>query len=275
MKKLILFFAISLFVMFGVTPFTFVASAQQNKQYYAKVQSDNVYLFSQPIDSEEYKLFKLPTTYFVLLTGDANESFYSCKYSDLPNTVYVKKSSVVAMNGTPVTPYVNFAYFRVFALDGIDLRSSPHKLPLNSLGKISYLEDRLVYYGSIEGDTLVPDKDSTWYYCKFVDENENKYGYIYSTFCDKLSNIPLNMEEFPIVEGQLFPLPVESVPSPSSSLSGTAKTLIIVGVSLPCVVILYLLIKPTLMTDKSGKKVGKKRKSKHGDYFEFDESDLN
>lgn len=271
-----MFFAISIFVAFGFAPAGCYTFAEEQKQYYAKVQSDNVFVFSQPIDSDEHKLFKLPTTYFVLLTGKANDTFYSCRYADLPHEVYVKQDSVTAMSGTPVTPYVNFAYFRVFALDGIDMRSSPKKLPLNSVGKIGYLEDRLVYYGSIDGDILVPGKDSLWYYCKLVDDSEIKYGYIYATFCDNLSNIPLNLEEFPVVEQELFPVPIEEPPSPSSSLSGTAKTLIVIGVTLPCIVILYLLIKPTLITEKSGKKAKKSRlKSKRGDYFEFDDSDLN
>ncbi len=244
------------------------------EQYYAKIQTDSVYLYTQPNQSNEFRLFRLPTSYFVLLTAEANNEFYSCKYGDV--TGYVKKEEVTAMNGTPVSPYANFANFRVFALDGLEMRSSPYKTPLNVLTEVGYLEDNLIYYGSIEGDQLIPKKSNTWYYCKYISENENYFGYLYSTFCDELTEIPLNMETFSKVEGELFPITIPEK-KPSSELSGTAKTLIIVGVSLPCVLILYLLIKPTLITEKSNKKQSRikaKIKRKRGDYFEFDESDL-
>jgi len=244
------------------------------KQYYAKITRDEVYFFEQPNDSIEFRIFKLPASYFVLLTADANDKFYSCRYGD--KTGYVKKEEVTPMNGTPLSPYANFANFRVFALDGIEMRSTPRKNPLNVITKISYLEDNLLYYGSIEGDELVPKKSTIWYYCKFIDEDQSQFGYLYSSFCDELTNIPLNMEEFDKIEGDLFPLPV-APNSPSTHLSGTAKTLIIVGVSLPCVVILYLLIKPTLINEKSSKHSNKHkhvRRKRHGDYFEFDENDL-
>ena len=245
----------------------------EQKSYYAKINSDEVYFYEQPNDSETFRKFKLPASYFVLLTADANDKFYSCRYGDLNG--YVKKEEVVAMNGTPATPYANFASFRVFALDGIELRSTPYKNPLNVVSKISYLEDNLIYYGSIEGDQLIPKKTKMWYYCKYITEEQTQYGYLYSTFCDELTNIPLNMETFDKIEGELFPV-TKPEAQPSKSLSGTVKTLIVVGVSLPCVVIIYLLIKPTLITDSANKKHKQKvrKKRRHGDYFEFDENDL-
>ena len=251
-----------------------ICFADGTKQYYAKVQSNEVYFYTQPSDIGEFQLFKIPISYFVLLTADANDKFYSCRYGD--KVGYVKKDEVTPMNGTPLSPYANFASFRVFALDGIDMRSTPRKTPLNVVTRIGYLEDNLVYYGSIEGDELVPNKSTTWYYCKYINGETQTFGYLSSNFCDQLTNIPLNMEEFEIVEGVLFPLP-ETPLAPATHLSGTVKTLIIVGVSLPCVVVLYLLIKPTLISEKGGKKTSKQKRIKrkpHGDYFEFDESDL-
>ena len=240
-------------------------------QYYAKIQTDSVYLYTQPNQSDEFKLFCLPTSYFVLLTAEANNDFYSCKYGDING--YVKKEEVTAMNGTPVSPYANFASFRVFSLDGLEMRSTPYKTPLNILTKVNYLEDNLIYYGSIEGDELIPKKSKTWYYCKYINDNDIYYGYLNSTFCDELSEIPLNMETFTKIEGTLFPVKTQTQPPPSSELSGTAKTLIIIGVSLPCVLILYLLIKPTLILERTDKKKAKSKR-KRGDYFEFDENDL-
>ncbi len=277
MTKIIFSF---LTILFSLIAWSFPAQSnllnadETARQYYAKITRDEVYFFEQPNDSTEFRLFKLPASYFVLLTADANDKFYSCRYGD--KTGYVKKDEVTAMYGTPLSPYANFANFRVFALDGIEMRSTPRKNPLNVITKIPYLEDNLLYYGSIEGDELVPKKSSIWYYCKYINDEQSQFGYLYSSFCDEMANIPLNMEEFDKVEGELFPLPVQPN-TPSTHLSGTAKTLIIVGVSLPCVVILYLLIKPTLINEKSNKRSTKSkpaRRKRHGDYFEFDENDL-
>lgn len=274
MKKLILFSIAFIFLAMLSSPRqNFSTYADSPKQYYAKIQADEVYFFDQPNDSDEFKKFKLPTSYFVLLTADANNNFYSCKYGDLNG--YIKKSEVTPMSGTPVTPYANFASFRVFALDGLDMRSTPYKTPLNVIKRVNYLEDNLIYYGSIDGDQLIPKKTKTWYYCKFVSTESSEFGYLYSALCDELTQIPLNLEVFDKIEGELFPLP-SPTPTPSTSLSGTAKTLIIVGVSLPCVLIIYLLIKPTLIseTNSKSKKSKSRKRKRHGDYFEFDEHDL-
>ena len=273
MKKLIFTLAI-LAMALSNNLLTATALADANPTYYAKIQTDHAYFYHNPVNDESEKLFKLPTSYFVLIDGYAGTDFYSCRYNDL--TGYVKQSDVTPIIGTPSSPYVNFASFRVYALEGIDMRSTPKKSPLNTITHINYLEDRLVYYGPIEGDEYIPDRTTTWYYCKFITNESSQLGYIYSDFCDKLTNIPLNMEDFPLAEGDLFPSITPSIPAPSTELSGTAKTLIIVGVSLPCVVILYLLIKPTLISEKTNKKGAKTKrpKTRRGDYFEFDESDL-
>lgn len=277
MKKII--FSLSI-ILFGFMLFAFQNNpsllADETRQYYAKISSDEVYLYSQPNESNDFREFKLPTSYFVLLTAEANNRFYSCKYGDVNG--YIKKEDVLPMNGTPVKPYANFATTYVLAPDGIDMRSTPYKTPVNVVARLGFLEDNILFYGSLEGDNFIPKKTNIWYYCKYINPttSQSQFGYLYSFYCDT-PEIPLNMEEFAIVEGNLFPSLAPQTPKPSTSLSGTAKTLIIVGVSLPCVVILYLLIKPTLITEKSNKRQKSKpvKKKRHGDYFEFDESDLN
>lgn len=271
MKKLIFL------ALFATISFGFVASApvldksvfaSESKSFYAKIL-DEAYLYSQSIDSKEYRTFKLPLDYYVLLTGQANQDFYICRYSDVMG--YVKKSDVDPKEGTPSVAFADFAKVTIKAPDGFDLRSSPNNID-NKLVHLNFLEDNVYYYGELEGEDYVPGLTKKWYYCKYVKDDKKHFGYVYSDYCYNLTPIPPNEEYLPSITPVFSN--VEGSSANATSLSGTAKTLIIIGVCLPCLVVLYLLIKPTLIsTSKKGQKIKSKRK--HGDYFEFDESDLN
>ena len=251
----------TLFILlyFCIAPL-FSSFTNAENYYYAKIMDDSVYLYSQPIDDSGYYLFSIPESYFVLLLDEENDDFYYAKYDDVYG--YVKKSEVVAMNGTPSSPFAS-SQFRIFALEGMGMYSSPYFLDENNLTNIPYLTDDLVYYGEIEGQAI-PDKSNIWYYCDYRGEK----GYVYSVFCDSLE-INLNNEYFDVIESPFF----EDTTAP---LSSVAMTFIIIGVSLPCIVVIYLLIKPTFSKDKVlNNKPKFPKKKRHGDYYEFVESDLN
>ncbi len=258
MKKMILFLSIILFqnMFISATP-TFAEN-----EYYAKIESSGVYFYSQADDNS--KLFELPESYFVKLTNKENEDFYKATYLNVSG--YVKVKEVTAMDGQPSHPYAN-ATLRVFALNGLGLYSAPSMLTSGLLTNIPYLTSSIVYYGKVEGESI-PNKSNIWYYCNVIEPSAVHQGYLYSVFCDELSSIPKNEETFPIISAPLF----NQSNSAGQGLSDIAKTFIVLGVSLPCVLVIYLLIKPTL----SGQSLKTKRrpKKRHGDYFEFDENDL-
>ncbi len=255
--------AIFLIFIAITTPVISSAHAEEDIFYYAKVESDNVYFYSSPAENGQ-RLFEIPNTYFVKLIGDENQTFYLAEYSDMVG--YVKKSEVTAMDGTPANPYAT-SNFRIFSLEGIGLYSSPSLNEDNRIANIPYLAENLVYYGRIEGEETIPDKSDIWYYCRYNDTLD--YGYVYSVFCDQLTDFVSNNEYFDVVE------PSFESPSGLSGLSPVAMTFIVIGVSLPCIVVIYLLIKPTLLKDKVLNNHPKVHKKRHGDYYEFDESDLN
>ena len=91
-----------------------------------------------------------------------------------------------------------------------------------------------------------------------------------SVFCDQLSQIQDNYETFEIVENPVF-----STDKSPNELSAVAMTFIIIGVSIPCLIVIYLLLKPTLLKEKVLNEKPKIKKKHHGDYFEFDDSELN
>lgn len=240
-------------------------SAEEAPTYYfAKVEKSGVFFYLSA--DESHPLFEIPTSYFVKLTSDVNEDFFSAIYSDMEG--FVKKSEIVPMQGEPVTPYA-IASLRVFSLEGLGLYREPTLLTSDIISTVPYLSTNITYYGKKEG-SAVPNKSNVWYYCKFTEPTTSTSGYLYSIFCDELTQIPVNNEFFPLITSPLFPTKPNKA---KSGLSDVAKTFIILGVSLPCALIIYLLVKPTLANQNAKAKTPKRRR-RHRDYFEFDENDL-
>lgn len=251
MKKI---FCLIIFLLIFI-PINYDFSFAENSQfYYAKIQNEG-YFYSSA--NSEDKLFQIPTSYFVLLTGEENSEFYRAEYKN--KSGFVKKSEVTPMSGTPTSPYPN-ASFRIFAKEGLGLYSSPSS---NSslLSTIPYLCDSVEFYGYMTGEEDIPNKSTQWIYCLLNKE----FGYVYSVFCDSLPTIPKNEESFDVLT------PSFSVNTLSQSSPSTIW--IIIGVGLPSLVVLFLLIKPSFnKTSILSRKTPRPHKR---DYFEFDDSSLN
>ena len=263
MKKMLLLFLI-LFLPIFLFDFNPPKTKAENV-IFAKIQTENSYMYSSPNDEDKNKLFILPITYFVKLFNEANENFYYCAYKDING--YVKKSNVTAMNGTPAHPYLE-GLFRTFSLEGLGIYSLPQHNEDKRQATIPYLTDDLIYYGLMTGQELVPDKSDQWIYCKY-NSNSEIYGYVYSVFCDKVPREVENLERFDILSN-----PFGKTTRPKQ-LSSVAMGFIIAGVAIPCIIVLYLLVKPTLSKEKLNTIKPKFRAKRNHDYFEFDDSDLN
>lgn len=258
------FFIFLIFVLSIFSTCNFQISSAEIS-YYAKIIDENVCFYSSPTKNNLSSLFYIPRSYFVKILNNENEDFYYAKYKDIYG--YVLKNEVVVMNGTPIMPFAN-ATFRIFATGGLGLYTSPYLNENNKITQIPYLSQNLTYYGIMLGEQVIPDKSAEWYYCNY-NGDDNYFGFVYSVFCDKLTTISPNTESFDVIDNPSF---VET--TPSQELSGTSMAFIIIGVSLPCLVVIYLLLKPTLLKEKSIHQIKPKRK-RRGDYYEFDESDLN
>lgn len=263
MKKIIPIIALlSLIIVNG----SYSASTYADEEYYfAKVEQSGIFMFSSPSDNSQ--IFEIPTSYFVKLTGSANEEFYAASYQDVNG--YIKKEEVSPMQGQPASPYAE-ASLRVFSLEGLGLYKTPSLQPSDLIINVPYLTSDITYYGKLEGNA-VPNKSNTWYYCKYTSATGTESGYLYSVFCDELTQIPVNNEYLPLITTPLFQPKSDAK---AKGLSDVAKTFIILGVSLPCALIIYLLIKPTLSSNHAASKAPKRKRRRRGDYFEFDENDL-
>ena len=253
MKKIFLLF---LFLSIFCYRQTQISFAQPQQSFYAKVEGEGYFYESA---NSQSALFQIPTSYFVLLTGEADETFYKASYQDLNG--FVKKSEVTPMSGSPTSPFP-LAQFRNFLKSGLGLYSQPSSSS-NLLSTIPYLYENLDFYGYMTGEADIPKKSTQWYYCAY----QQTHGYVYSVFCDELPKIDKNTETFAPIS------PEFSSFSEEAHLSKSSLLWIILGVGIPSVIVLALLIKPTIINEKilSGKV---KRKAKK-DYFEFDDSSLN
>lgn len=266
MLKKLCFMLLSLSILSTSFSFKLFTNASEKISYYAKIEESGIYFYSNPIEQEESKLFILPQSYFVYLTDEANENFYVAQYKDVHG--YVRKQDVVVMNGTPTMPYAS-RNFTIKDLDGLSLYPSPSFTNNTTLAKIDYLTIVSSYYGEMPGENI-PDINCPWFYCKVSEDDTTLFGYVYSDSCYKISSISPNTESFEVVSSPIF----EISEGQEGSLSEVAMAFIVIGVSLPCILIIYLLIKPSLQKSKIPTPKKKIRK-RHGDYFEFDENDLN
>lgn len=236
--------------------------ANNERDYFAKVQNVGTYLCSMP--SETSAIFEIPATYFVKVNSVVDD-YFKVTYQDIEG--YVKKDAVKLMDGIPTMPFAN-ATFKLFVPYAIYQQPDQTSISSSTIDTTS----TLVYYGTKIGQQ-VSSNNNLWYYCKWETNGVVERGYIFSGVTDYLTKISTNTETFEIVSEEVL---IET-PSEFTELSTGTKVILIVAISVPSLLILYFLIKPSkiVQISKKRKSIQKEnRKVKHGDYFEFDESQL-
>lgn len=237
---------ICIFVLFNSFSFTY---AQFPATYYARIMLENVYLYKNPINVEDYTniQFVLPRTYFVELIDEEN-NFYKVNYLNF--TGYVKKDAVQTIVGTPEKPYLNNVQFRVYAEVSRDLRSQPHTSggSSNQVNYIPLYSRNLTYFGTIVGEQVIEGRTNVWYYCKYS-ADKDYYGYVYSDFCDELTPITENTEHFDFTTAPNFN---QNIPQ-KTTLSTENKTtgIIIAVITVPALVFLFLILKSSKILNRT------------------------
>ena len=262
MKKLSIILSIFLFFLsFSNSENVF---AEEKISYYAKINSTSTFLCSSP--SENSAMFELPYSYFVKVDYVIDD-YFKVKYDNIEG--YVKKDKVDLMNGIPEKPFAS-ATFKLFVPYAI------YSTPNSSSTKIADIDTSktLKFYGNLSGQQL-SSTSNTWYYCSFSEAEQEFFGYVFSGVTDCLTKITLNNETFETISEDVF-LTTPQATEFSTLTTGT-KIMLVISISLPSLLILYFLVKPSriLKLNKSKKSPQKQtKKVRHGDYFEFDESEL-
>ena len=279
LKFAIIIFFISILLVSNLAVF-YNTPIFASQTYYAQISTNQTYIYSEPQNTDIAKIFLLPQTYFVELLSSHDESFYSARYDDIYG--YILKSQVKPIKSIPTTPFLNNINFRIFVPGGADLRSSPYNNgTINLVYSIPFLDSNILYYGITQGEELISKKGNVWYFCKYYSDNLSYSGYVYSPLCDCLTTITNNTEIVEFLDPSELTFKEDILDTSGEAFEGlsqTATTIIIIVISLPCLLLIYLLFKPSRIaqeTTETVKSANNKKKKitrlKNSDYFEFDD----
>lgn len=275
-SKLFIVFA-SLMVIFFITIQKPQIKASANTQFFAQIQRDGVYLNLSPTASP---IFEIPRTYYVELLENKVDGYYKARYLDIIG--YVNENDIQCVNELPTTPYLQNVSFRILGEQSRELRSEPsrYKGVSTLITELPLYETNFIYYGTIEGDEVVPERSNIWYYASYSKNNLTKTGYIYSGLCDKLTTITYNpLSLYPIDSHEWQTQEPPTITTPSFEPPSTNQLIIILAISIPMIILLIALFKPARTTKTQSDKVIRmpntvvqipKKRSRKTDYYELE-----
>ncbi len=229
-------------------------STTKTNPAYARIIKEDTYIYKEQACNTV--MFELPNTYFVKLL-DYKNNIYKVEYCGIIG--YVKEGGLQPVVGTPKKPFMDKATFRIFSSDGAVLRNTPTKT--STITTTLPIDKAIVYLGSVVGEELIYNRGNVWYYAVYTKNNETCTGYVYAGLCDMLTNVDVNTESLDSCDNPF----VSNSESYIQYLqqNDTIKTLLIVAVCLPSVMLVYLLFKPL--------RLAKSQRLKKDDYFEDNE----
>ena len=252
MKKIViigLIFIINLLSFFSFYDFKLkpFAIADEMKKY-AQIQKENVQFFFTPNGEVG---FELPKSYYVELLANVDENgFYLAKY--LEQVGYVKKNDIQCVSSSPQKKFLNDVNFRILANQSAELRSEPSRTKGAStlICELDLYETNFVFYGKRIGEEVVPKRGNVWYYCMYVKNQTKYFGYVYGGLVDQMPNFEeLELNAFPIDE-HTWTLANENPKQENLSIDmpNSSQLAVIVGISVPALLLLIVLFRPVKVT---------------------------
>ena len=237
MKKHFLVFGIILYVfiscclLYNVSNISVETSSQNN--LYGKIISNNAMLLKMPTKIEDYtnSYFLLEESYFVNIINQDVPDYYYVNYLNL--TGYVKKNDIQLVNEQISLPYLQNIKFDI--IKDCYLCSEPKNLPNAQVIKLSP-QAGITFYGKMFGDEIYKNSGNVWYYCSIENNDKIINGYIHSSFTNNLTPITQNQE---ITTNFISQTNVNNL----LNLNLTSQTLIIIIISLPILILLFILLK--------------------------------
>ena len=216
-----------------VFPAARAAHAQTADLKYAEILSGCV-LYS---DAElTMPITSLPETYFASVISEEG-SVCQVTYRNIDG--YAHSSFISAVDFTPKNKSAQSYLTLVNDGGTINVRAYPDHSSENVLARLTD-GTKLYYYGFVEGSKQNALVGSRWY-C--VDLGENKLGYVYSMYVS-VPPLPDN-----VIEPE--PSPVENTVTKEATLTRYGEYFLVAALSLPVVLMMYLLFKPSSSGEKS------------------------
>lgn len=218
-------------------------SAFETETYFARVMFEQTYFYKTPNEDDSIKniYFELPKTYFVELLSLTN-NFYEARYKDIIG--YVKKDCVQAVSGTPSNPFLNNITFRVYSEMSQTIYSAPTiQNNSNIITKIPLYSNNVQYIAKVDGECLILNRTNDWFYCKYNSNGIDYFGYVYSDFCDEITEIVNNTEQLTYINNPTFS--TETEPIPTLPKDSNYIGIIVAILSIPAVIFLFMIMKGT------------------------------
>ena len=222
---------------------TFTSPVYALSAEYYRVNNSHTYIYSDISLSQQSRLFLLPETYFVKAKLDPIQNSLNVEYNGI--TGYVNVDDVTPVFQTPTTPFathiINLLPVSNAIIYSQPTTSSPY------LGTLPFDATSILVYGKCSGEQSVSNSSTDWYYIKYTSTTQGIItGYIYhsviSSFTPALPNTEV-LETKPST-------PTNSTPIISPELQDTNNILVIVLITIPLILLLYLLIAPHKKTHK-------------------------
>ena len=203
---------------------------------YAKAK-ENCFLFkTTDISSLNYSniFFCVPETYFVTILQEINSAIYKVEYKG--KVGYVSADSVILSTFVPVVPTLDDVFCDVVSSSGTQIRSSPNsETKDNILANIPASSKNLEYVAFIFGIKPVGSLSDVWFYVYYFPESDpTSYyeGYVFSEKVCNVSEIVLNKENNPEIEGDEKNMNLNT--------SKNVKVILLVLILLPIVLVFVL-----------------------------------
>lgn len=234
MKKFLIISSILLYAFLGVfmvNKLDYSIETSTKSEQYAKIVDTNCYFFKTPTKNYHHSNvnFILEKSYFVLVLSTEND-FYYVYYNNIKG--YILKEQVELINEVPTNPFLENITLNISS--DCYMYSSPEVLESSKVKKLSKLT-QLTFIGKINGSKENLHGTNLWYYCKFTENNHEIYGYVSSDNTNNLSPITENNE--------VTTLKLSSTENTFLYLNSTTSNLIILLISLPTILVVFLLLK--------------------------------
>ncbi len=250
MKKLICF----IFCMFALTANFYVRPVYAQSEW-AQVTHKGVYIYKTPVVNSNVKniICVAENTYYVEIISNYNEILYKVDYNGISG--WVEKDKVKKVKGVPENPYPNDIKLTTYEKNCY-LRSTPTKED-NVLSVVPSNFNGLKFIGMTYGEQIGDFDDNIWYYVEYL----GLTGYVYNAYISSINTIFPNTEKLTFTNDDF-----EDVVNP---LSDGTTVIVIVALSLPTFIIIYLLYK----TPKTKRLNKRKHEINDGSVVEISELD--
>lgn len=214
---------------------------------FAKCKNNCLLFKTSNINNTNYDnvLFELPNSYFVSIISSTSDAFYKVRYKNFIG--FVDTQDIEVMNIYPNEPYLENITFGISANSATQLRSAPDSNnQSNILTIIPTNTQNIKYIAKTSGTIPTGGSSDIWYYAEYTpisDPTSVYQGYVYSEKTTNLTPILLNLETSNFTTKQQDVS--ESLNDDSIAISPNFKTILIVLICLPIVIVFLVSILKT------------------------------